>query len=105
MKKTEETNGVQAQEVPETTTKVASNFVRVTYPNGNENYKEEQMEITTFATAPASVYAGMGMTVNIGNYESLRIDAGVTLPCYKEEVDSAHRHAYRDWETDRKSVV
>lgn len=40
-------------------------------------------------TQPASISVKNGMTINLGNYESARIDVMVTLPCYREEIPQA----------------
>lgn len=37
----------------------------------------------------ASVSAKYGVTINMGNWESCRFDAMVTVPCYTEEIDNA----------------
>lgn len=42
----------------------------------------------------SSVYAKLGMTINLGNYESLRIDAGVSYPCSKEDIKEAYEEAF-----------
>lgn len=42
-----------------------------------------------FATTPASVSASVGLTHNLGNYESVKVGVTVTLPCYSEEITPA----------------
>lgn len=37
----------------------------------------------------AEVDVRYGMTINLGNFESARLDIGVKLPCYAEERDEA----------------
>lgn len=49
-------------------------------------FVEEPLGVKKFESTPALVSAAMGATINLGNFESLRIDVGVTLPCYPEEV-------------------
>ena len=46
-------------------------------------------------TTPAEVEAKMGLTINLGNYESLRVDVGVKMPCYKEEIEKAKVLAFQ----------
>lgn len=48
---------------------------------------EETLEIHRFATEPAKVSVEMGMTINLGNYESARVSVVLAVPCYLEEVD------------------
>ena len=47
------------------------------------------IEVNTFATDPARVQVGYGTTLNLGNFESARVDVLVSVPCYKEEIDDA----------------
>jgi hypothetical protein len=46
------------------------------------------------------VEIGYGLTLNIGNYESARIDVRISLPCYREETDDAFSFA-KKWTEDR----
>lgn len=62
--------------------------------------KNETMEVRRFLTEPARVSVMMGMTLNLGNYESARIDVSVALPCYREEVDAAYVQAH-EWVNSR----
>ena len=62
--------------------------------------KDETIDVRTFVTAPASVEIGYGLTLNIGNYESARVDVKVSVPCYREEVDDAYAFA-KKWAEDR----
>lgn len=62
--------------------------------------KEEPLEVRTFVTPPAHIELGYGLTLNIGNYESARVDVKLNVPCYREEVDEAYEWA-RKWAEDR----
>lgn len=42
---------------------------------------------------PAFVRVGAGLTINTGNFESLRIDVSVTLPCLPSELEDAYDRA------------
>lgn len=53
----------------------------------------EEMDARNFDVEPAYVSVNHGRTVNIGNYESVRVDVRVSLPCYAEEVGEALLHA------------
>jgi len=59
-----------------------------------DDYDENQLAVDVFETAPANVSCSMGMTINLGNYESLRVEVGVVLPCYKEEVEDAQQRCF-----------
>lgn len=42
---------------------------------------------------PAFVKVSAGLTINMGNFESLRIDCAVTLPCKRGDLSEAHQIA------------
>ena len=67
---------------------------------GAPEISDEKLEVRTFVTAPASVEIGYGLTLNIGNYESARIDVKLSVPCYREEADEAFAFA-RKWAEER----
>lgn len=54
--------------------------------SGDER-KDETIAVRKFETAPAYVRVSTGATKNLGDYESLRVDVSVEVPCYAEEVD------------------
>jgi len=64
--------------------------------DGPPTQKDEVLEIHNFTTEPAKVTVEMGMTVNLGNYESARIAVALVLPCYKEEIEDAYEFG-REW--------
>ncbi len=74
---------------------VSSQFFKSGKPVGDEVTKEDMILVDTFETTPAEVEAKMGLTINLGNYESLRVDVGVKMPCYKEEIEKAHVLAFQ----------
>lgn len=55
--------------------------------------KDETIEVKNFLVQPAQVEIGYGLTLNIGNYESARVDVKVSVPCYAEEVKEAYEWA------------
>ena len=67
---------------------------------GLPSSKDEEIAVRTFVTNPAMVEIGYGLTLNIGNYESARIDVRVSLPCYVEETDQAFAFA-KKWTEER----
>jgi hypothetical protein len=58
--------------------------------------KNEQVTVKLFITEPAKVALGMGLTLNLGNYEAARVDVSLLVPCYREEADEAYKFAY-EW--------
>ena len=50
----------------------------------------EERHIHKFISEPAYVRVGAGVTKNMGDYESLRVDVSITMPCYPEHVDELY---------------
>lgn len=84
---------------------VSSQFLKAGKEVGEEEHKENLIIVDAFETTPASVNAKLGMTINLGNYESLRVDVGVVLPCYKEEIEHAQNLAFQIIERELFSRV
>jgi len=74
---------------------VVSQYNRMGKAIGEEVTKEDLITVDAFETIPATIDAKLGMTVNLGNYESMRVDVGVSLPCYKEEISKAQDFAFK----------
>jgi len=66
----------------------------------SEIEENEVIAVRRFVTEPAVVGISYGLTVNMGNYESARVDVTLRLPCYAEEVDDAFVSA-REWVEQR----
>jgi len=62
---------------------------------GKETEEQIELEVQTFDVEPAWVKASYGLTLNLGNYESARCDAGVTLPTYVEEIEDTFKAAWK----------
>jgi hypothetical protein len=43
---------------------------------------------------PAMANTKLGVTLNLDNYESLRVDVGVTIPCNVEDVEAVQNNSY-----------
>ena len=54
----------------------------------------EEIEVGTFEVEPATVRAELGLTINTGNFSSVRVGGSVTLPCYAEEAPDAWDRAF-----------
>lgn len=54
---------------------------------GKESNRVEKLSVRKFLSEPAYVRVNAGMTINKGNYESLRLDVSISMPCYTEEID------------------
>lgn len=60
-----------------------------------ENHREVEVlrEMFSDEDPPAHIRVGAGMTINLDNYESLRIDCAVTIPCNRERLQEAYEIA------------
>lgn len=56
-----------------------------------EDADEEVLDVAQFpeGVKPAEIDYRQGITVNMGNFESVRVDVGVKYPCFAEEADEA----------------
>lgn len=54
-----------------------------------EKVDNEHIAVHRFATVPAEVFYEAGATLNMGNYESVRLTIGIRMPCYREEANEA----------------
>lgn len=61
----------------------------------DETEKEEEVSLTVFAPGeePAHVRVGAGLTINMGNFESLRLDCSVSLPCRPDDIEETYEIA------------
>lgn len=60
---------------------------------GQETNERKVIQVKSFAVEPAHVRVNKGFTANMGDYESLRVDVSITVPCYVEEIDEVVREA------------
>jgi hypothetical protein len=60
-----------------------------------EENEEGEIAVHCFpdSVEPAKVSITQGMTINTGNYNSVKISATVTVPCYTEELGEAKMFA------------
>lgn len=63
---------------------------------GKEQVDIGRIRIRPFTTTPANVSVKAGATVNLGNYESARVDVMLSVPCYIEEIDDVYEQT-KDW--------
>jgi len=67
---------------------------------GKEEVSSERIRIRPFISNPASISVKAGVTINLGNYESGRVDVMLTMPCYPEEVDATYNEV-KEWVDSR----
>lgn len=66
--------------------------VTVSETKFNQTSEEKQLiQIRPFATDPAHICVKLGRTINLGNYESAKIDVSVDVPCYVEECQRVYK--------------
>lgn len=63
----------------------------------NEKIGKEPM---VFDQPVANVGVNGGLTINLGNYSSMRVDISLTLPCYVGEIDACFDIAHK-WVDER----
>ena len=67
------------------------------HPDGTEQEVKLEVKPPSGYIGPvAKVSCGMGATINVGNYESLRVSVNVEMPCYPQEVEEVWVYV-RDW--------
>jgi len=62
---------------------------------GEEVVENDYLEIRPFVSEVARVRVSKGLTLNLGNYESARVEVDVSLPCYPEELPETMEHVDR----------
>ncbi len=76
---------------PKTEGKTATKKVMVgLYRSGEEEVSDivlEEREVRFFEADPAYVRVAAGTTSNLGNFESLRVDVAISVPCYQETIE------------------
>ena len=63
---------------------------------GKKQVEIGRIRIRPFVTNPANISVKAGATVNLGNYESARVDVMLSVPCYVEEIDEVYEQT-KDW--------
>ncbi len=87
-----ETRRARAATKPDISSTEETVIVNSVY-GGEERNRTEKLSVRKFLVEPAYVRINAGMTKNMGNYESLRIDVSLTVPCYVEEIDKVFANA------------
>ena len=61
----------------------------------SESTDEETIDVRQFTTDTAEVGTSVGITLNMGDFEFVRIDVTYKVPCYVEESEDAYAYAYK----------
>ena len=76
----------------------ARGFVSVKAHDKQGTYHDEERELNIASTVfdesnpPVYVKVGAGLTINLGNFESLRIDCAITYPVDRKRIDEAYEY-------------
>lgn len=94
------------EEAQKTITKEATAVVTKQHPDGTEEQEPVSLGQVTTTKQPALVHIDFGMTKNLGNYESLKFNVGITIPCEPtaEDIDATY-HEARAWVDDKVNSI
>lgn len=67
--------------------------------------EQKKGKLLKFKEEPAVVRVSMGTTLNMGNYQSLRLGVDLALPCSPAEVDQAFERASKFTEKKLTELV
>lgn len=87
--------------------KAATTTTSVQYPTGAEKVTQETPPATSpTLSAPAYVSVSMGVTRNMGNYESIKASVNITLPCEAtaEEIEATYESA-KGWADSKMTAL
>lgn len=87
------TRGSRTTTVVQSRTIAKGQKVERTLSAGEEELRTPADQRVTTIAHPALVRVGIGTTVNMENYEFLRIDVSVTLPCHPEDIEDTYIRA------------
>lgn len=95
---------VQAAEEHVTTPAIAETTVE--QPDGSVESSEEVVGTVTTKGTPAIVRVGMGLTKNLGNFESLKAYVEIAIPCEVdgEEIEETYATA-KGWVDEKVSEI
>lgn len=69
-------------------------YSSVDHPTGASEHTPMETPGKLLSVEPmATVSVSLGQTMNTGNYNSVRIDVGVTIPCPVKDLDATHDYA------------
>jgi hypothetical protein len=61
----------------------------------SEATEEDTIAVHSFITTPAEIGVTLGGTINLGNFESARLDITCKIPAYREEIAEAYEYAFK----------
>jgi len=92
----------KALPVTQTITRMFKKGRRITKDDG----ESETLDVLVFETDEVShLTVKLGLTLNRGNFESVKVDVSTTIPHYEEEKDDAFLYALKETERRLPAVV
>lgn len=85
------TRSVSPPDFPATVCSGTVTVMSSCYGVENSDRKPIQVEVFPEGVPAAYVRVQAGSTKNLGNYESLRVDVAITLPCLVPEIDEVQK--------------
>jgi hypothetical protein len=80
---------------------VTRQYMKFGEPDGDEEQlADDTLVVEDFHVPPAEVDVNFKVTKNLGNYESVSVQVGLRVPCYREEAVEAFHHS-REFVTKR----
>lgn len=88
-------------------TKTKSGLLTISTRYGSTENESQEVIVKTYPSdVPLATISVEGsVTKNLGNYESLRIQASITLPCAVEETEQAYAEAWKRVEAQLTTKV
>jgi hypothetical protein len=71
---------------------------------GSETDVQEVVDEKMFKDPPCNVGVSVGFTRNMGNYESMKFQVSINIPCAMEDVDEAYI-AGKEWVEERVNKI
>lgn len=80
-------------QVPATVGKQGAMQTKVVHPDGAEEFETEHMGFIVAQAPLCAVSVGAGATMNMGNYQSLKVSIMCSIPCEKKNIDPTYEQA------------
>lgn len=76
------------------------------YKDGSVIEESEELGHVKSSTPMASLHISMGITRNLGNYESVKVSIGITLPCLptQEDIEDSYTEG-KSWVDDKINAI
>ena len=79
-------------------TVTATAVVNKTQPDGSESSETIDLGHELIAGEAVKIEVAVGLTRNLGNYESLKFHVGITMPCHDDEASIEEAYvSSKDW--------